>query len=135
MTYFHTQTTREILDKLKFKYGKQYDSHVNNLWKEFTWGKCEEGIDVRKHVNDMVAIANELKFCGRNIDEKIVISIIINSLPKPYKLIEDFYALAKFNQMVEHLINKINNQEDKKLVRKLEETIKHQSLVNNVELK
>ena len=97
MTYFHTQTTKEIWDKLESKYGKQFDSYVNNLWKKFIRGKCEEGSDVRKHVNDMIAIADQLKFCGRNMDEKTIISIIINSLPKSNKFIVDFYTLSGSN--------------------------------------
>ena len=135
MTYFHTQTTKEILDKLESKYGKQSDSHVNNLWKKFTKGKCEEGADVRKHVNEMVAIADELKFCERNMDEKTIIPTIINSLPESYKFIEDFYTLSEFDWTVGYLINKINHQEDRKLMRKPKETLKPQTLVNNVELK
>ena len=65
---------------------------MNNIWKKFTRGKCE-GVDVRKHVNDMVAIDDELKFCGRYMDEKIVVSTIINSLLESYKFIENFYTL------------------------------------------
>ncbi|ONK61727.1 uncharacterized protein A4U43_C08F32950 [Asparagus officinalis] len=84
MTYFNTPITKEILDKLEAKYEKKYDSHVNNLWKKFTRAQCEEGTDVRKHANDMVAIANELIFHGRVVDEKIIVSTIINSSPSSY---------------------------------------------------
>ena len=57
---------------------------MNNLWKKFIRGKCEEEAKVRKHVNDNVVIANELKFCGRNMDKKTIVSTISNSLPKSY---------------------------------------------------
>ena len=120
---------------MESKYGKQSDSHVNNLWKKFTRGKCEEGTNVRKHVNDIVAIADELKFCRRNMYEKTIVSTIINSLPESYKFIEDFYTLSESDWIVEHLINKINHQEDRKLVGKPVKMLKPQALVNNVELK
>ena len=106
---------------------------MNNLWKKFTKGNCEEGADMRKHMNDMVARANELKFCGRYMDEKTIVSTIINSLLELYKFIKDFYTLFEFDWTVEHLINKINHQEDKKFVGKSKETLKPQTLVNNVE--
>ena len=83
----------------------------------------------------MIAIADELKFCGRYMDEKIVVSTIINSLLESYKFIENFYTLFESDQTIEYLINKINHQEDRKLMEKPEEPLKPQTLVNNVELK
>ena len=69
---------------------------MNNIWKKFTRGKCER-VDVKKHVNDMIAIADELKFCGRYMDEKTVVSTIINSLLESYKFIENVYTLSEFD--------------------------------------
>ena len=70
---------------------------MNNLWKKFTRGKCKGGVDVRKYVNDMVAIITKLKFYGRNMDKKTIVSTIINSLHESYKFIEDFYTLFDSN--------------------------------------
>ncbi|ONK70244.1 uncharacterized protein A4U43_C05F31740 [Asparagus officinalis] len=132
MTYFNTSTTKETLDKLEAKYGKKSDSHVNNLWKKLTRAQCEEGIDVRKHVNDMVAIADELIFHGRVLDVKIIVSTIINSLPSSDKYIEDYYTLAESNWTVKHLINKIDHQEDRKAVTKVDDVAQSNPSASNV---
>jgi len=70
--------------------------------------ECEDGANVRKHVNEMVAMADELIYHAKDfswtIDEKTKVSTIINSLPKSYKFVEDFYTLAESEWTIDNLI-------------------------------
>lgn len=53
--------------------------------------KCEDGVDVRKYVNDIFAMVDELVYHDITSDKKTIAPTIINALPKSYKYIEDFY--------------------------------------------
>lgn len=70
--------------------GKKSKSHMNVLWRKFARIVCEEEVNVRNHVNEIVVMANELIVHGRNLDEKTIVSTIIDSLPESQKYIGDF---------------------------------------------
>lgn len=62
MSYFNNKTTKDILDKLESKLWRKSDFHVNTFSKKFARPKCEEGVDVRQHVNEMIAPSDELVY-------------------------------------------------------------------------
>lgn len=55
-----------------------------------------------------------LVYLGWTIDNKTIVSTIINSMPSSYKYLEDFYTLADIEWTIENLINKIDHQENMK---------------------
>lgn len=56
---------------------KKFDSYVNNVWMKFSRAKCEDRVDVSKHVIEMNGMSDELIYHEKNRGEKIIVSTII----------------------------------------------------------
>lgn len=58
---------------------------------KFSRPKCEDRVDVSKHVIEMIGMSDALIHHEKNRDEKIM-SPTLSSLPPKYKYLEDFYT-------------------------------------------
>ncbi|ONK64272.1 uncharacterized protein A4U43_C07F23920 [Asparagus officinalis] len=79
-------------------------------------GYCKEAIGpatTTKEILDKLETIfykiDKLVLHGRGMDEKTIVSTIINPSPEHSKFIEDFYTLAESTWTIEQLINKIDH--------------------------
>lgn len=91
---------------------------MDNLWEKFSRATCEDGVDVQQHVNNMIAMSDELVYHGRSIDWITFVSTTISSLSSQYKYLEGFYTLSDSTWSIGSFINKIAHQEDQTMEEK-----------------
>ena len=85
MHIINCKTSSEMFIKLKMIFEKDSQDQVCNLMQQFFSFTFEKGSDISMHISRIENIAHRLKMLNQNIEDTMVISNILSTLPEKYK--------------------------------------------------
>lgn len=104
--------SNEMFKKLCNIYGKEGDQNKCSIMQEFFMFKYEEGIDISTHISKLENLAHRLKAMGNKIDDNMLISKILTTLPDQYRhFISAWESTAETGQTLTNLTTRLLTEE------------------------
>lgn len=106
------ENSKQMFDKIKNIFEKSTSDQLCNMLQQFYTFSYEKGTDMNMHISKIQNIVHKLRALNQNIDENMVISKILSTLPSQYSyFVTAWESTAANEKTLEKLVSRLLTEE------------------------